>query len=806
MVLPPSGSLNQGTVLLHVETNWFNFYIRGKPFHPTVESLQLHREGQGVNAHLLVSALGSSVTVEKVSAFDPEKGELAEWQPGEWRNPLFYETQAYQVVVEKKEDIALTFHHESVHLRQAVEPLGQMILAGELNFQNEVGLTELQLRLHGEPIFQVQLEIFPAKMDYQNDYRQILHDVNQQIYNLSFDFLRKTYHMTGLRETGNQSLTEFFTILQVVFGQLVQAVERIQASPHASMRVENRVVEAARIRKAGRETVAYLTKRPHLLVEDEKQGFVSMNGRMYTPSHALEARRQVDYNTQENRFVRWVLVRVSKKLNELKTRLTQGGRMQDPLLAKRIQGMQGQLQRLLGLDFLQVGEMRQLTVTLVLQMAPGYRQVHRHYLMLMKGLSVQSDLFKLSLKDVAQLYEYWCFLKIHELLRRKYELVSQDLVRVNRTGLFVTLDRTQKAKMTYRNPLSGEVFTLYYNALPPRDHSKTLGQKPDNVLTLKKNDSPVEYKYIFDAKYRMNPAIEGTPYYNAYKTPGPVEDDINTMHRYRDAIVYAEGSGHELEREYERSMFGAYVLFPYGDEEKFREHKFYRSIGLVNVGAFPFLPNATSLMEAFLDEIILDSPEKAYERSIRPRGTKDYYRNKLEGKNVIVGSMRSGPVQLEAALKHGFYHLPLKNLTEQKILTQLEYVALYQSIKGFGRNGEVGVHWYGLISDWKVVRRCEITEIPYRPGTADDLYVKLTVEEWKRMERPVMPGGRGIHTLLLTSKYMLDRAVEIAELKLESEADLAQWREKRRQGPVRVELDHKDVDLAKRVLGVEVQD
>ena len=65
-------------------------------------------------------------------------------------------------------------------------------------------------------------------MDYKHDYQMILNDVNQQIYNLSFDFLRKTYHLTGLKETRHQSLTEFFTILQHVFGQLVQAVERIQ--------------------------------------------------------------------------------------------------------------------------------------------------------------------------------------------------------------------------------------------------------------------------------------------------------------------------------------------------------------------------------------------------------------------------------------------------------------------------------------------------------------------------------------------------------------------------------------------------
>ena len=442
--------------------------------------------------------------------------------------------------------------------------------------------------------------------------------------------------------------------------------------------------------------------------------------------------------------------------------------------------------------------MRQLSITLVLQMAPGYREVYRNYLMLMKGLSIQSDLFRLSMKDLAQLYEYWCFLKIHDLLSRKYELLKQDIIKVNRTGVFVTLDKTQKAKMVYRNPKNGEKFTLYYNTLPRGEQTPTISQRPDNVLTLKKNDSDSEYKYIFDAKYRLNPAYEGTPYLRDYKTPGPEESDINTMHRYRDAIVYSEGSGRELER----SMFGAYVLFPYHDEEQFQEHKFYKSIELINIGAFPFLPNSTKLMEAFLDEIIMDSPEKAYERSTRPRGTKDYYQNKMAGRNVLVGSLR-GVEQLEDALKYGFYHVPLENITEHTLLTQLEYVALYQSVKKFESRGEEsGIHWYGRIKDWKVLRRGEITERPPRPGTEEKLYVKFTVEQWMKRETPIVPGGRGIYTLLYTSKYVFDRAVEIAELKLDTEEDIRQWREQRRHGRVKVELDHDQVDLASRVLEI----
>lgn len=92
----------------------------------------------------------------------------------------------------------------------------------------------------------------------------------------------------------------------------------------------------------------------------------------------------------------------------------------------------------------------------------------------------------------------------------------------------------------------------------------------------------VKYEYVFDAKYRVNPALEGTDYYASVShKPGPEVDDINTMHRYRDAIVYQNGA--DL---YERTMFGAYVLFPYGNEEEYRTHKFFGSIDKVNIGGY----------------------------------------------------------------------------------------------------------------------------------------------------------------------------------------------------------------------------
>ncbi|WNS41510.1 hypothetical protein [Paenibacillus sp. MMS20-IR301] len=63
---------------------------------------------------------------------------------------------------------------------------------------------------------------------------------------------------------------------------------------------------------------------------------------------------------------------------------------------------------------------------------------------------------------------------------------------------------------------------------------------------------------------------------------------------------------------------------------------------------------------------------------------------------------------------------------------------------------------------------------------------------------PIALGGQGIYTVLYTSKYILNRALELAGLRLETEDALREWREKRRKGRVKVKLDYAEyVDLGR---------
>ena len=320
--------------------------------------------------------------------------------------------------------------------------------------------------------------------------------------------------------------------------------------------------------------------------------------------------------------------------------------------------------------------------------------------------------------------------------------------------------------MKYIDPKTGETFTLSYN--PKETDLPTVTQQPDNVLRLEKKDANTAYEYVFDAKYRINPALPGTDYYNAVShLPGPEISDINTMHRYRDAIVYQNGAS-----PYERTMFGAYVLFPYHDEEEYRRHRFYKSIDQVNIGGLPFLPSATGLVTQMLDELISDSPESAFERATLPKGIeRKLAKVDWSRRDVLVGTLRSRG-QLDICLEHNFYYVPAERVEKH---LPIRYAAIYQTRNLFGK--DAGIVYYGEVGNYKVVRRSEITEIP---GNSDELYYRFEIVKWDKLSRPIQPKEIG-GVVLFTNLFLLEHSTYVSDLVLGSEEEYRFYTELRRR-------------------------
>ncbi|UXZ08648.1 hypothetical protein F1B95_05450 [Clostridium perfringens] len=200
---------------------------------------------------------------------------------------------------------------------------------------------------------------------------------------------------------------------------------------------------------------------------------------------------------------------------------------------------------------------------------------------------------------------------------------------------------------------------LWYN----KSYSKlpTTNQRPDTVLCIKNLENKKERIYIFDAKYRVD--VNNGVF-------GPMEEDINIMHRYRDSIVSKLSNGYQFQYE----TFGAYVMFPYADEKNFQRHKFYKSIDEVNIGAIPMLPGSTNLMKIHLNKIINESLLEAKDDRVIVDDLDENIR--FKDKNVMVVNVKDKK-HFEKYISEKFYHIPKSELGELKL--GIKYLAFYQS-------------------------------------------------------------------------------------------------------------------------------
>lgn len=752
-------SLHTGSdELVYIRTDKVNVTIKGTASHPNNQGIE-YNEGDSVfkvfcNDEYEISLKGCTDTGATVTSGSIRSGVYTIL-------PLFFEQQRYEIIIEAADEHKISFWHDNLSIRNKVTKVGRSsrILSGVINFGNEIGLSDLVIQVDGSDYLRLTIEVFPAKISYKDDYKAIVEDVTKEVYNVIFDFLKKTYLGYQQSDRINSSPVEFFAVIRNIFNDFLKAADIILAQPHHLLETTHEVLPGHKVKRVDNRGLRWIENHPD-------QAMVS--GGIVLVSRALAVKKQVTYDTKENRLTKYILQSTTKKLENFRRNYLHLQREEDRAVIAQIDDMIRNLNRRSNSSFLaDVGAHESPSgMSLVFSMAPGYRDLYKYYLMLLRGLSITGDVFNISVKDLAVLYEYWCFIKLNSLMKDRYELISQDIIQAQGNGLYVSLVKGSKSRVKYRNPANGEIIVLSYN--PKETELPTGTQRPDNVLRLEKKGADTAYEYVFDAKYRINPALPGTDYYYSIShKPGPQVDDINTMHRYRDAIVYQNGAS-----PYERTMFGAYVLFPYSNEEEYKRHRFYESIGKVNIGGLPFLPSAIDLVSDMLDELISDSPQSAFERATLPRGIEDKLAKvDWSVRDVLIGDLRNKE-QLQICLDHNFYHIPASKIKDSDL--PVRYIAIYQSNRQFGADS--GIRYYGEVTRCIPVKRSEITEIP---KDSNEPYYRFEVKEWKTLSKDIKVKERTMGNQF-TNMFLLDHCAEAPELSIRSEAEYRLYTELKR--------------------------
>lgn len=579
---------------------------------------------RNVGEENLTSTYSWSEGVVSVVRLDEEGNELF-INHGDVAPAIFFDNAEYPIWVEFGSHVKnaqfgsiLQSDNENFSFRRG-------ILAGFINYGNEIGKSEIIIDYKvGSELrhFRFGFDVLSTKLNYHEHWRKIIEDIESEYRMLSLDYMKRTFHGFSPDTEGETPDLVWWSIFAGEQKKFINAVKSI--------------IERPRHRLQGIESYVRADKLTRIPISIENE----LAEHRKEQAHLYRVEQQIQSNdTQENRFLKHALGQITSKYDTLKRRIESIKGASDPFKGE-MESMLNTLKHLQRNPFFRtVGRFKGLSQeNMVLQKATGYSQVYRTWNLLRRAYSLNDGIYRLQSKDIATLYEIWCFIEVSHIVK---ELLGVDVDvdhrnRMEMNGVFTwELGKGEHSRILFKKD-NVELAELVYN---PKHTEKendsismenlvvpTVAQKPDIVLQLTKHDLQKDMKmtYLFDAKYRIDGRVNGVD--------TPPEDAINQMHRYRDAIYYKDHSSAELKKE----VIGGYILFP-GDGEKadVEVSKFYKTIGEVNIGAFPLRPKDVEnrdLLVKFIESLIGKASAEILDDSIPQKGL--YYTSE-EPKDAI---------------------------------------------------------------------------------------------------------------------------------------------------------------------------
>ncbi|MCE8561305.1 restriction endonuclease-like protein, partial [Bacteroides fragilis] len=372
------------------------------------------------------------------------------------------------------------------------------------------------------------------------------------------------------------------------------------------------IVDCPRNRLVQKETYLRADKLKRLTPQLE----IQLTEHRKNPAHLYRTEHPIAcVDTMENRFLKYCIIFIAEKFSDLKCRIINSYKQLTEKYIINLNQQQEELQRLVHHPFFRtVGEFRGFTQeSLILKQATGYSEIYHDWIILSCGYDLKEGANSLELKDIAKLYEIWCFIELKNIIKellgnevetnyskRPEKKFITQLGKGKLSKVIFSKHNIELAKICY-NPKS-YVGEEQLSTIIPCTTSYTVSQQPDIILQLTRRDikQGIKLTYLFDAKYRIGDTQDNVD--------TPPDDAINQMHRYRDAIYYIDQDTKQLKKE----VIGGYILFPgNGEDSAVEEMNFYKSIGKVNIGAFPLRPQdneSKELLRGFLKRLIWECP------------------------------------------------------------------------------------------------------------------------------------------------------------------------------------------------------
>lgn len=411
-----------------------------------------------------------------------------------------------------------------------------------LNWGNYVGASVLRVQVGGREVATLPVEVRSRKVNYLDDYRAILDDISEKLAALVFDFGSPTSVYAPRQAQDRHVAYLDYLFLRYIMhpAHLPLHFRLVAADPHHAMVRESEWRDLSQARALTSHTMQALVAHSEHLTRPRHLVAPTLQARLHghAPCQVLDERVVTTVDTPPNRFVKHFLAQLNRKAQELAARFESEAR--GTLLAQDCVRWRCELDTLMRAHFLEeVGALHLYPAgSQVLLKRDGYRQLNDYYRRFLLTGKVTwpalEELLKTPSKDMATLYEYWCFFQLLDAVAEALGVpVNPHDFMTERGGIFsITLDANGRSCGQ-----AGGARVSYNRYLHHHSGSYSVTLHPDYMVEF------AGRRFVFDAKYKYDHADQFMRVEDdtgeepmaddrlTYK-----KDDLYKMHTYRDAL------------------------------------------------------------------------------------------------------------------------------------------------------------------------------------------------------------------------------------------------------------------------------
>lgn len=309
----------------------------------------------------------------------------------EWKNlpPVFYETALYNISIylTDVETAPCVLHKlkEVTELFSVIE-IGnhKWLLSAPLSFVNEPGIFELTFKYKPcdkpERTDTFSFRVVSPKLDTKDDYNHILAEINAQYNEIVFQYLTLTLQNLQRGGKSNNDVV-WLSIFCNIAKDYEKWVRFIVNKPHLRQTRTVRYDRADRVKR-------WTPQMSEHFAQVEAEG--RLDREYFRHEEIIHT-----HNTRENRFVKFTLDRIAKRLTSIvatikakNAKAKESDKVADSEIAE-LDGYVGSMRHLANSSLLRGLRGEPLrSESMVLQKRNGYAQVYKYWLLLQKGIEL----------------------------------------------------------------------------------------------------------------------------------------------------------------------------------------------------------------------------------------------------------------------------------------------------------------------------------------------------------------------------------------------------------------------------------